>query len=233
MIENYEVIARLVLALAAGAAIGAERQWRQRTAGLRTNALVALGAAAFTLFGLSAPGEASPTRVAAQVASGIGFLGAGVILREGLNIRGLNTAATLWCSAAVGVFCGAGEAAGAIAVAAMVMMVNLAVRPLVSLIDRQRDSGAEEEHLWRVSLTCSAEREAQIRTLLLQAVSAAGLRLRGLESRESAGEGHAEITAELLGTGRSATPVEQVVGRISLEPSVTRAGWTDVLDVPA
>src|SRR5579872_6560925 len=80
-----------------GGAIGFERQWRQRMAGLRTNTLVAIGAASFVVFASLIPGDASPTRVAAQVVSGIGFLGAGIIFREGLQVSGLNTAATLWC----------------------------------------------------------------------------------------------------------------------------------------
>ncbi|GAA3007084.1 MgtC/SapB family protein [Microbacterium aurantiacum] len=95
-------------AIALGSLIGLERQWRQRTTGMRTHALVALGAASFVLLSTATDGDASPTRIAAQVVSGIGFLGAGIIFREGANVRGLNTAATLWCSAAVGVLCGAG-----------------------------------------------------------------------------------------------------------------------------
>src|SRR5262245_62226894 len=99
---------RLTLGALLGAAIGLERQVRQRLAGLRTNALVSIGAAAFVALAAMTPEESSPTRVAAQVVSGIGFLGAGVIFREGLSVRGLNTAATLWCSAAIGVLAGAG-----------------------------------------------------------------------------------------------------------------------------
>ncbi len=98
----------LAVALSCGAVIGSERQVRQRMAGLRTNALVALGAAAFVIFSMLFPTEVSPTRVAAQVVSGIGFLGAGIIFRDGFNVHGLNTAATLWCSAAVGLMAGAG-----------------------------------------------------------------------------------------------------------------------------
>lgn len=98
-------VLNLLLAMCLGAVIGAERQWRQRMAGLRTNALVATGAAVFILSAMSTD-PASAGRVAAQIVSGIGFLGAGVIMREGLNIRGLNTAATLWCSAGIGVLCG-------------------------------------------------------------------------------------------------------------------------------
>ena len=101
------IFARLATALLAGAAIGAERQWHQKMAGLRTNALVALGAGGFVAFS-DAVGQGDPTRMAAQVVSAIGFLGAGVILREGINVRGLNTAATLWCSAMAGTFAGGG-----------------------------------------------------------------------------------------------------------------------------
>jgi hypothetical protein len=97
-------------AVALSAVIDFERQWRNRLAGLRTNTLVALGAASFVVFEALVPGETSPTRVAAQVVAGIGFLGAGLILREGLSVRGLNTAATLWCSAAVGVLAGSNPA---------------------------------------------------------------------------------------------------------------------------
>ena len=92
----------LVTAFLLGGLIGVERQWRQRTAGLRTNVLVALGAAAFVDLG----GRVAPTnpQVIAYVVSGIGFLGAGVIMKEGAQVRGLNTAATLWSTAAVGAF---------------------------------------------------------------------------------------------------------------------------------
>jgi len=90
-----QVAINLAVALGLSAVIGFERQWRNRLAGLRTNTLVSLGAATFVIFAALTPGEASPTRVAAQVVSGIGFLGAGLIFREGLSVRGLNTAATL------------------------------------------------------------------------------------------------------------------------------------------
>src|SRR6202140_2109670 len=112
-------------AVTLGAVIGFERQWRQRLAGLRTNTLVALGAASFVVFDSLFSGEVASTRVAAQVVSGIGFLGAGIIFREGLNVRGLNTAATLWCSAAVGVLSGGGALPYAAIAASMVIAVNL------------------------------------------------------------------------------------------------------------
>jgi len=97
----------LALALLLGAVIGAERQYRERIASLRTNVLVALGAAAFVDLGIQMAGGDGAMRVLANVVTGVGFLGAGLILREGGTIRGLNTAATVWCSAAVGAAAGA------------------------------------------------------------------------------------------------------------------------------
>ncbi|MCC5813410.1 MAG: MgtC/SapB family protein [Leptospira sp.] len=97
-----EFLFRLGLAFGLGILIGIERQYRQRLAGLRTNTLVSVGSALFIMLSESITGDASPSCVAAQIVSGIGFLGAGVIMKEGLNVKGLNTAATLWCSAAVG-----------------------------------------------------------------------------------------------------------------------------------
>ena len=115
----------LAAALCLSAVIGFERQWRNRLAGLRTNTLVALGAATFLMFAQLYPQEASPTRVAAQVVSGIGFLGAGLIFREGLSVRGLNTAATVWCCSAVGVLAGLGLNAWALLAALLVLAANV------------------------------------------------------------------------------------------------------------
>ena len=131
-----EIALRLVASLLLGAAIGVERQYRQRSAGLRTNGLVALGAAAFALIGFSTTGDASPSRMAAQVVSGIGFLGAGAILRQGLDVKGMNTAATLWCSAAVGIGCGAGQLALAGIATGLIVAVNIVIRPIIGVIDR-------------------------------------------------------------------------------------------------
>src|ERR1700722_8971030 len=128
---------RAAVALALGAVIGIERQWRQRMAGLRTNALVALGAALFELFAVLLSGQrgVDPTRIAAYVVSGIGFLGAGVILRDGIHVRGINTAATIWCSAAVGVLAGAGYLPAAAIAAALILTTHLALRPVAQRVD--------------------------------------------------------------------------------------------------
>ena len=142
-----EFIVRLMLAQLLGAAIGVERQWRQRMAGLRTNALVATGAALFVMLGSMITGESSPTRVVSYVVSGIGFLGGGVILREGFTVRGLNTAATLWCAAAVGCLAGWGFLPQASVAALSIIAANVVLRPVAMKINRQPLQNTEGDSL--------------------------------------------------------------------------------------
>jgi len=215
----------LGVALALGALIGFERQWRQRLAGLRTNTLVALGAASFVIYENLFAGEGSLTRVAAQVVSGIGFLGAGIIFREGLNVRGLNTAATLWCSAAVGLLAGGGALSFAALSAAMVIAVNLLLRPLVQRINRQPLQATELQTGYVVNVVCKGENEAHVRALLLQGLSAGAIRLHRLDSSNIEDSDRVEVLAELSADRRSDSILEQIVGRLSLEPAVTAARW--------
>jgi putative Mg2+ transporter-C (MgtC) family protein len=208
-----------------GACIGFERQWRQRMAGLRTNTLVAIGAASFVVFESLFPDESSPTRVAAQVVSGIGFLGAGIIFREGLQVTGLNTAATLWCSAAVGLLAGSGHPLHATAATMFVVLVNLILRPLVRIINRQPIAQEEADVRYNVRVVCRNPEEAHVRALLLQ--SAGGqLSLRRLDSNDLAESGRVEVTAQLTSAVKNDAVLEQVVGRLSLEPTVTAASWS-------
>jgi len=212
-------------AVALGAVIGFERQWRQRLAGLRTNTLVALGAASFVVYENLFSNEANITRVAAQVVSGIGFLGAGIIFREGLNVRGLNTAATLWCSAAVGVLAGGGALSYAALAAGMVIVVNLLLRPLVQRINRQPLATAETPSRYVVNVVCRGDTEAHIRALLLQGLTAGGIRLHRLDSSNIEDSDRVEVVAELSAEHGSDSVLEQIVGRLSLEPTVTAARW--------
>lgn len=222
-----EIFTNLASAVLLGSLIGFERQWRQRMAGLRTNTLVALGAATFVLFAKLIPGDASPTRVAAQVVSGIGFLGAGLIFKEGLNVRGLNTAATLWCSAAIGVLCGAGLLAPALLAATLVMTVNLLLRPLVGWINgRLPQAPTEMDPCYGVSVVCKGIEEARVRALLLQGVNSGRLHLTELESSNIEGTDRVTVAATVRAEMRNDAALEQMVGRLSLEPAVTSARWT-------
>ncbi len=217
--------ARLLAALALGAAIGVERQWRRRLAGLQTNALVALGAAGFVGFSQMLSGDASPSRVAAQVVSGIGFLGAGVIFKDGFGVRGLNTAATLWCAAAVGVMCGAGFLAGAAMLAALVVAVNLLLKPAARLLARA--AAVPEEARFAVTVTRGAAEEARLRALLLRLLDEAALALHAMDSEDAAG-GAVTIAASLSADARATAALERAVGLLSLDPAVTAARWRRV-----
>ena len=220
-----EAVLNLVAAVALGAVIGMERQWRQRLAGLRTNTLVSLGAASFVVFAAAFPEEISPTRVAAQIVSGIGFLGAGIIFREGFNVRGLNTAATLWCAAAVGMLAGTGEFVLAAAVAGCVVFVNLALRPLSRLLDRQPIQTTELSRNYSVEIICRGAQEAHVRALMLQGFATSGLHLSALDSENIEDTDRVEVTARVHGEGVAPEALEQIVGRLSLEPAVTAARW--------
>src|SRR5699024_4697525 len=139
--EWHEVLIRLAIATALCGLIGLERELRGHPAGLRTHAIVGIGAALFTIAGAYGLGElkaeADPTRVAAQIASGVGFLGAGVILRHGLDVRGLTTAATLWLAAAVGLASGAGMGPAALITTALVVLVLLGARFTREIVERR------------------------------------------------------------------------------------------------
>jgi putative Mg2+ transporter-C (MgtC) family protein len=227
------VQAAINLAVAGGLAslIGFERQWRNRLAGLRTNTLVALGAASFVIFESLVPGDTSPTRVAAQVVSGIGFLGAGMIFREGLSVRGLNTAATIWCSAGVGVLAGASYPAYAALATAFVLFVNLLLRPIVAFINKQPLMGAEIEVGYLVSATCRNPDEAHVRALLLQGLAGCGLALRRLDSTDIDRTGRVVVNALMTASHRVDADVEKTVGRLSLEPTVSAARWQAEIQV--
>jgi putative Mg2+ transporter-C (MgtC) family protein len=216
---------RLTVALGAGILIGAERQFLQRMAGLRTNALVAGGAALFVTLGPLMGDKASPDRVAANIVTGVGFLGAGVLIREGANIRGINTAATLWCCAAVGAIGGAGNYAACFIAAGAVVVANLVLRPLGRLIDRSPGSGEEVELTYRFRAVCRAKQEAHIRVLVQQSVSGSGFRLRELVSHDLDDPGLVEISAVVLAQPGEEHRFEEAVARLSIEPHVTAVGW--------
>lgn len=124
MIDNVELVARLGVSCLLGGLIGLEREGLNRPAGFRTHVLVALGSTLIMLISIygfrNLPGPHDPARLAAQVVSGIGFLGAGTIMKEGLSIKGLTTAASLWVVAAIGLASGAGFYVGAVATTILV-----------------------------------------------------------------------------------------------------------------
>jgi putative Mg2+ transporter-C (MgtC) family protein len=136
--SDWELIQRLCLAALLGAALGFEREWHQKFAGLRTNILIAIGSTLFTVMSidLSAAGG-DRTRIAAQIVTGIGFLGAGAIMRTGSGVRGLTTAAMIWVNAAIGVAVGGGEYHVAVITTGVTLFVLILLNPVERWIDRR------------------------------------------------------------------------------------------------
>src|SRR3984885_8085056 len=154
--DFFDTLVSLFAAFVLGTLIGAERQYRQRGGGLRTHVLVSLGAATFVDIGLHINGNAGATQIIAYVVSGVGFLGAGVIMKQGNNVWGLNTAATLWCSAAVGACAGADLAVEALVLTIFVLAGNTLLRPLVNAINRAPISEQSMEAIYEVRATTDA-----------------------------------------------------------------------------
>src|SRR5258706_10526186 len=156
--DFIDTLVSLSAAFVLGTLIGAERQYRLRSAGLRTNVLVAVGAAAFVDLAMHLAAADGAVRVIAYVVSGIGFLGAGVIMKEGTNVRGLNTAATLWASAAVGSCAGADMLAQAAALTVFVLAGNTLLRPLVNAINRSPldERSSEATYYFKLAVTPEA-----------------------------------------------------------------------------
>ena len=163
---------RLALAIILGFFVGLERQWTKHQAGILTNVIVCVGAYAYTAFSFVIHQDNTDlTRVAAQVVSGVGFLGAGLILRDGTNIRGLSTAATIWTTAAIGILCTLPKVLYAVIVAAAVVVLHLVLHPLSNKINKLRsydkEKRAKDECMYKISVTCLDNFEVDIRAHLM------------------------------------------------------------------
>jgi putative Mg2+ transporter-C (MgtC) family protein len=215
---------RLAVGVGCGALIGMERQWRARRAGLRTNALVAAGATLFVLYAVATE-DSSPTRVASYVVSGIGFLGGGVILREGVNVRGLNTAATLWCSAAVGVLAASGHLVFTAIATGTVIAIHVLGRPLGRMIDRD-NTADEDEGLqpYLVQVICRPRSEKHARAEIVQHASSNDITLRGIQTGQ-ASDDEVMLTAHLLMGGHILAKLERLVAELSLQTGVRAVQW--------
>ena len=218
-------VLRVAVAMLLGAVIGAERQFRHGMAGLRTNALVASGAGLFVLVSSYTGDIGSAGRIAGQVVSGIGFLGAGVIMREGLHVRGLNTAATLWCSAAVGVLSGMGLLLEAALGAAVILCANILLRDVAQRINKLSIMNEAAEQRYGIYIVCHAEDEVQVRALLLHTLSNMSFSLQSLLSKNLDDKSFLLVSTEVLAQSGQQVQLEKVVSRISLEKNVTSIRW--------
>jgi putative Mg2+ transporter-C (MgtC) family protein len=215
MVEGPETILRLLLAAGVGAAVGFEREAQGQLAGLRTNALVAVGAALFTLVGaygfaeLERSANVDPMRVAAQVVSGIGFIGAGVILRDGGAVRGVTTAAALWTSAALGIAAGAGQYLAAVAGTAVVLLVLIGLRAI-----RDRGPLSVIRRVWAIEATY--DRGFGTLAPLIDAVERSGAHLESLNIED---ERHSR-NVRLRVRARRDAPLQTNLSDVAKRPEV-------------
>ena len=222
--DFLDTIVSLLAAFVLGTLIGAERQYRQRSAGLRTNVLVCVGAAAFVDLANRLTGAEGSVRVIAYVVSGIGFLGAGAIMKEGMNVRGLNTAATLWATAAVGSCAGADMVAQSAALTLFVLAGNTLLRPLVNAIDRIPLNERSSEATYEISVTTDAKQSAEVRDVMNERLDAEGYPVRETKIVFRSDD-NVEVAAVLVPLAVEPDDLDAVVADLAKMPGVSHATW--------
>jgi putative Mg2+ transporter-C (MgtC) family protein len=222
--DFLDTLVSLFTAFVLGTLIGAERQYRQRTAGLRTNVLVAVGAAAFVDLAMHLAGADGAVRVISYVVSGIGFLGAGVIMKQGMDVRGLNTAATLWASAAVGSCAGADMVAQAVALTVFIIAGNTLLRPLVNAINRipLNEKALEATYYFKVAVTTEALPD--IRDRLVEKLESAKYPVADVDVVEI-GDDILEVVAKLVATAVDPNELNAVAVDLQRQAGVRHATW--------
>lgn len=225
MVSTLDSAVSLLGAFILGGLIGLERQYRQRTAGLRTNVLVAVGAAIFVDMANRLGGQSGAIHVVAYVVSGVGFLGAGVIMREEGNVRGINTAATLWGSAAVGACAGADLLVEAMLATAFVLCANTLLRPIVNRINRQPIDTEAVEATYTVFVIAPKSRQREALKQLEQELEAAEFPARDLNIHAFGSDG-VEIEAVLAATSVDGTQLDAVIVKLSGLDCITQAFWS-------
>lgn len=219
---------RISVALVLSLIIGFERQWRRRSVGLRTNVLVCLGAFLFVSASIFSAHDVIDMKVAAQVVSGIGFLGAGVILKDGANIRGLNTAATLWSNAAIGVLCSFGLLLEATTGTFFILMANILLRKVAKQIATRSTEYKKAKYL--LKLVTMKEKELTLRTMIIQNLNDQNMSLDKMDATVTEEGRKVEIVAEIVSDKRDSESIENLVSRFSIEPGVTYVGYSIVKD---
>lgn len=217
--EINTFLIRLLICFCLSILIGLERQIRHRMVGLRTNVLVCIGAFLFVYlsFGINV---ADQTRIAAQVVSGIGFLGAGVILRDGSKVKGLNTAATLWCVAAIGALCASGLVLEAALGTAFVLLSNILLRVASILIIEKVKNSSKEKYTIRIN--CKKEKEEKVRKDFARIIDVNDLVLNSFERSEITED---EIKLKAIVITSTPSKVEMVINKISTESGVVSITW--------
>ncbi len=218
--EYLDFLGRISVCFILGIIIGLERQYRRKIAGIRTIALVSLGA--FLFVSVSELTVANDiTRIAAQVVSGIGFLGAGVILRDGVNIRGLNTAATLWCSAAIGTLTALGLVGEAIIGVGYILLSNIVLRFVSRKIMKRINPKAE---YYSLVVECNSDKEMDVKNLLVQKLKSQKNSLKNFSTKKDTGSVIIEAQLEIINNGLES--VDDIINRLCIEPGINSTEYS-------
>ncbi len=217
--DTLSISLRLIAAVALGTIVGLERQWRHGTTGLTTHALVAFGAAAYCAL----PAILDVTediRMGGQVVTGIGFLGAGLIMRDGANVRGLSTSATVWATGAIGVLAGYGELFEATEATFLILLINVASPGLVRAVERfipHRSPAASER---TIEIRAAAENEAEVRANLMAQTEHNQLAIRSLAKRSNTVDQTVTLEIVISGEAIESDTIGALIGALSLSPTI-------------
>ncbi len=221
---------RLAIAIVLGFIVGLERQWTRHQAGILTNVIVCVGAYAYSAFSYIALGDnADVTRVAAQVVSGIGFLGAGLIIRDGINVRGLSTAATIWTTAAVGVLCTLPNIWFSVIVAVAIVILHLVLHPFSSYVNQKnhynKEKEARKECTYKITIVCTESSEIDIRSHLVKTIRDKNdVLLHTLESNET-DDKNIKIRAYVTTPKKNNDVIESLLIHVGKDEGIISAGW--------
>lgn len=217
-------MACLLAAFIFGSAIGLERQYRQRNAGLRTNVLVSVGSAVFVDLANRLGGHEAAVHVIAYVVSGVGFLGAGTIMKEGADVRGLNTAATLWGSAAVGACAGASMLMESLLAMTFVLAANTLLRPMVNWINRKPIDERSSEVTYTLCVIADRVTQQSVMSTVETLLENHRYPVSDLNV-EPFGDDDVEINATLLTTTVSSAELDHIVAHLLAIGEVRQAFW--------
>ncbi|UVK47869.1 MgtC/SapB family protein [Mesorhizobium sp. AR07] len=223
LIAAHSITLKLALSLLLGLLIGVERQYKQRHTGLVTHALVALGAASYA----SLPGALGlelDLRMGSQVVTGIGFLGAGLIMRDGTSIRGLSTAATVWSTGAVGVFVGYGFLLLAVETTLFVILSNVLLPRLALYVGGYSSLPADNEKIYFIKIQCDLQKADIIRSSIVQAIELKNLRLMSMDSDVDEGKDISEIRVSVLSEKGEERSIDALIGFLAMKEIVHFVG---------
>lgn len=210
---------RLLFSFLFGILIGLERQLRHKMSGIITNTLVSVGTTLFMIFAHQFSMNAS-ARMAAQIISGIGFLGGGVIIRDGFSVRGINTAATLWCSAAIGLLCSEGYIRYALIGTAMILLANVALKPIAVWLENSSLGGRDVSFDYNLFVECTPEAEQAIMDRIRKTVTRHKGMIHGMECNASENGNYKQIRVHMMMYGKDDNPLMEMLGKIKKEHEI-------------